>query len=192
MWMLAYRFRFLNSLVVNFGRCEVEETEWFGTDNNDVGNIGLGCDAINNSGQFSSNNIEGLWMESVVDCFKKRRRRRRIVSYWFPFVLGDGKLFISLVIINSPNLTSVAAPFPTLYNVYLTTISLFSTRYLLRICLDTKSLAVASSSAAQQTANRLTKPTKQIAYVLFIWKWKMEVRLIVSRDGERRFSAFFN
>lgn len=63
----AYHISAFSSLVINFGWCEIEITEWFWTNNNNMGNIGLWCNTVNHCGQFATNNIECLWVESVVN-----------------------------------------------------------------------------------------------------------------------------
>lgn len=79
---------------------------------------------------------------------------------------------------NSPSATSTAGPFPTLYSVYTTAMSLPSTRILLLIFLWPKTQALVSASAATKAASKPTNTTIHELYNLFIWNGEIVINLI--------------
>lgn len=71
--------RIFGGFVLNFGRRKVEVTVGFWSNDNNVWNVGLWCNAINFNAQFATNNIEGFWMETIVNCVCVYVRERECV-----------------------------------------------------------------------------------------------------------------
>lgn len=56
-----------DSIVVYFGCGEIVVAVRFWSNDNHMRDICLWCDAIDDDAQFTSDNIECVWMESIVD-----------------------------------------------------------------------------------------------------------------------------
>lgn len=63
--------KIFDSIIVYFGGGEIVVTERFWSNDHHMRDICLWCDAIDDSAQFSSDNIECVWVETIVDYWSK-------------------------------------------------------------------------------------------------------------------------
>lgn len=153
----------------------------------------------------------GLYVTSADEKLKYPNLLDLTVTTWVTLVWGA---ILSISAVNDPpttlktsgwkplstSLTSTAGAVPMLCSVYFRRISIFSTKYLFRCCLDTSSLATAASSSAVTAAVMMRSKDSNFAAILFEinenWLWNRLVlkstqiyvwKLVVKGDYWRKY-----